>query len=206
MPAPYRAAIVTVSDSIAQGTRQDVSGPAVARLLEADSWTIGSSEVLPDDFTLIRERLEALARNGEIDAIFTTGGTGVGPRDRTPEATTAVMERSLPGLAELMRREGLKKTPRAALSRAVAGMKAKTVLIKPAGQPGRRGRFPQSHFADPLACRGRGSGRSGPRAGGRCRYGRSSAGVRPGGILSDLFRAGRCFAGHRRYVRAGGEV
>ena len=135
MPAPYRAAIVTVSDSIAQGTRQDVSGPAVARLLEADSWTIGSSEVLPDDFTLIRERLEALARNGEIDAIFTTGGTGVGPRDRTPEATTAVMERSLPGLAELMRREGLKKTPRAALSRAVAGMKAKTVLINLPGSP-----------------------------------------------------------------------
>lgn len=135
MPAPYRAAIVTVSDSVAQGTRQDVSGPAVARLLEADGWTINSSEVLPDDFTLIRERLEALAGNSEIDAIFTTGGTGVGPRDRTPEATTSVMERSLPGLAELMRREGLKKTPRAALSRAVAGVKGKTMLINLPGSP-----------------------------------------------------------------------
>lgn len=135
MPTPYRAAIVTVSDSVAQGTRQDVSGPAVARLLEADGWTIDSSEVLPDDFTLIRERLEALAGNREIDAIFTTGGTGVGPRDRTPEATTSVMERSLPGLAELMRREGLKKTPRAALSRAVAGVKGKTILINLPGSP-----------------------------------------------------------------------
>jgi molybdopterin biosynthesis enzyme MoaB len=90
---------------------------------------------LPDDFSLIRERLGAFAAETDLDAVFTTGGTGIGPRDRTPEATTAVMERSLPGLAELMRREGMKQTPRAALSRAVAGMRGKTLLINLPGSP-----------------------------------------------------------------------
>ena len=135
MPGPYRAAIVTVSDSVAQSAREDVSGPAVRRLLEAAGWTVKSAEVLPDDFSLIRERLEALASDIEVDAVFTTGGTGVGPRDRTPEATTSVMERSLPGVADVMRREGLKKTPLAALSRAVVGVRAKALLINLPGSP-----------------------------------------------------------------------
>lgn len=135
MPPPYRVAILTVSDSVAQGTREDQSGPAVRRLLEEAGWTVKSSEVLPDDFSLLRERLSALASDIEVDAVITTGGTGVGPRDRTPEATTSVMERSLPGLAELMRREGLKKTPLAALSRGVAGVKGKTLLVNLPGAP-----------------------------------------------------------------------
>lgn len=135
MSAGYRAAIVTVSDSVAQGTRQDLSGPAVARVLEAEGWTIRSSEVLPDDFSLLRERLAALTSDVDVDAVFTTGGTGVGPRDRTPEATTSVMERSLPGLAEMMRREGMRKTPLAALSRAVVGLKGKTLLVNLPGAP-----------------------------------------------------------------------
>jgi len=132
MPGPYRAAIVTVSDSVAQSTREDLSGPAVRRVLEGAGWTIKSTEVLPDDFSLIRERLGA---DVEVDAVFTTGGTGVSPRDRTPEATTSVMERSLPGVAEMMRREGMKKTPLAALSRAVVGVKGKTLLINLPGSP-----------------------------------------------------------------------
>lgn len=131
----YRAAIVTVSDSVSRNTRQDLSGPAVRRLLEEAGWTVKSTEVLPDDFSLLRERLSALASDTEVDAVFTTGGTGVGPRDRTPEATTSVMERSLPGVAEVMRREGLKKTPLAALSRAVVGMKGKTLLVNLPGSP-----------------------------------------------------------------------
>jgi molybdenum cofactor synthesis domain-containing protein len=135
MPAAYRAAVVTVSDSVAQGTRQDLSGPAVARILEAEGWTVRSKEVLPDDFSLLRERLAALASDVDVDAVFTTGGTGVGPRDRTPEATTSVMERSLPGLAELMRRDGMQKTPLAALSRAVVGVKGKTLLVNLPGAP-----------------------------------------------------------------------
>jgi len=135
MPGPYRAAIVTVSDSVAQATREDRSGPAVRRVLEEAGWTIQSTEVLPDDFSLIRERLSALASDVDVDAVFTTGGTGIGPRDRTPEATTSVMERSVPGLAEVMRREGLKKTPRAVLSRAVVGVKGKALLVNLPGSP-----------------------------------------------------------------------
>ena len=135
MPPPYRAAIVTVSDSVAQATREDLSGPAVRRVLEGAGWTIKSTEVLPDDFSLIRERLGALTSDIDVDAVFTTGGTGLGPRDRTPEATTSVMERSLPGVAEMMRREGMKRTPLAALSRAVAGMKGRTLLVNLPGSP-----------------------------------------------------------------------
>lgn len=135
MPGPYRAVILTISDSVSQGTQQDVSGPAVQSKLEETGWTVRGIEVLPDDFNLIRERLTALAAETDVDAVFTTGGTGIAPRDRTPEATTAVMERSLPGLAELMRREGLKQTPLAALSRAVAGVRSKTLLINLPGSP-----------------------------------------------------------------------
>jgi molybdenum cofactor synthesis domain-containing protein len=135
MARSYRAAIVTVSDSVAGGIREDLSGPAVVRILEAAGWTIKSTEILPDDFSLLRERLGALAADIETDTVFTTGGTGIGPRDRTPEATTSVMERSVPGLAELMRREGLKKTPLAALSRAVVGVKGKALLINLPGSP-----------------------------------------------------------------------
>lgn len=135
MAKTYRAAIVTVSDSVAQGVREDLSGPAVVRLLEGAGWTVRSTEVVPDDFNLLRERLEALSSDVDVDVVFTTGGTGLGPRDRTPEATTSVMERSIAGLAEVMRREGMKRTPLAALSRAVVGVKAKTVLVNLPGAP-----------------------------------------------------------------------
>jgi molybdenum cofactor synthesis domain-containing protein len=130
-----RAAILTVSDSVAQGGREDLSGPAISRLLEGAGWTVLSAEVVPDEFSLLRERLDALASSADVDVVFTTGGTGIGPRDRTPEATTSVMERAIPGLAEVMRREGLKKTPQAALSRAVVGLKANTLLINLPGAP-----------------------------------------------------------------------
>lgn len=136
MPPPYRSIVLTVSDSVSQGTRQDLSGSAVKHKLEEAGWSVRGIEVLPDDFNLIRERLSALAAETDIDAVFTVGGTGLAPRDRTPEATTAVMERSLPGLAELMRREGFKTTPYAALSRAVAGVRGKTLLINLPGSPG----------------------------------------------------------------------
>ncbi|HXE75461.1 MAG TPA: MogA/MoaB family molybdenum cofactor biosynthesis protein [Candidatus Xenobia bacterium] len=135
MPRTYRAAIVTVSDSVASGTREDVSGPTVARILESAGWEVHSAEIVPDDFSLLRERLSALGSDTELDAVFTTGGTGIGPRDRTPEATTSVMERSVPGLAELMRRAGVEKTPLAALSRAVVGVKGKVLLVNLPGSP-----------------------------------------------------------------------
>jgi molybdenum cofactor synthesis domain-containing protein len=107
----------------------------VSRLLQEAGWTVVSTEVVPDEFSLLRERLEALASSVDVAVVFTTGGTGLGPRDRTPEATTSVMERSIPGLAEVMRREGLRKTPLAALSRAVVGMKGKTLLVNLPGAP-----------------------------------------------------------------------
>ena len=135
MPRTYRAAIVTVSDSVAGGAREDVSGPTVARILESAGWEVHSAEIVPDDFSLLRERLSALGSDTELDAVFTTGGTGIGPRDRTPEATTSVMERSVPGLAELMRRAGVEKTPLAALSRAVVGVKGKVLLVNLPGSP-----------------------------------------------------------------------
>jgi molybdenum cofactor synthesis domain-containing protein len=120
---------------VAQGTREDISGPAVSGALEEAGWTVQSAETVPDDFNLLRERLEALAANIDVDVVFTTGGTGVGPRDRTPEATTSVMERSLAGVAEVMRREGIKKTPLAALSRGVVGVRGSTLLVNLPGAP-----------------------------------------------------------------------
>lgn len=136
MPQPYRAVVLTISDSVAKGEREDLSGPAVKRKLEELGFVVNRPiETIPDDFNLIRERLSSLASDIEIDAVFTTGGTGVSPRDRTPEATTSVMERSIAGLAELMRLEGAKKNPYAALSRAVVGVKGKTLLVNLPGSP-----------------------------------------------------------------------
>jgi len=135
MPPPYRAAIVTVSDSVAQSTREDLSGPAVRRVLEGAGWTIKSTEVLPDDFSLIRERLGALTSDVDVDAVFTTGGTGVSPRDRTPEATLAVVDRLVPGLPEAMRASGRALNPHAMLSRAAAGIRGRTLIVNLPGSP-----------------------------------------------------------------------
>jgi molybdopterin adenylyltransferase len=115
----YRAAVLTVSDGVAEGTRQDASGQAVAEALVAAGFDVVRREVVPDD----RERIESMLRTLAADAsvVVTTGGTGFGPRDVTPEATRAVLDRQAPGLAEAMRAAGRKTTPLAALSRAVAG-------------------------------------------------------------------------------------
>ena len=135
MAAPLRAAVLTISDSVAEGRRTDESGPAVRKLLEDSGWQVSVAEVLPDDFPLLRERLLALASGAQIDLILTTGGTGLGARDITPEATSAVMERSLPGVAESMRRVGVTTTPNAVLSRALAGVSRKAVIINLPGSP-----------------------------------------------------------------------
>src|ERR1700693_85448 len=114
-----RAKILVLSDAGFRGQRQELSGPAVGELREARDWTLGACEVLADEADQIRGRLEVWTDGGDCDAVFTTGGTGLGPRDVTPEATRAVIEREIPGLAELMRAEGVKKNKRAALSRGV---------------------------------------------------------------------------------------
>lgn len=133
--ATLRAAVLTVSDSSHRGERPDRSGPEVAARLRALGWDVRDTRVVPDECGAIREALEQWLARDDLDAIFTTGGTGVAPRDVTPEATRAVIEREVPGLAELMRAEGMKSTRRAALSRGIAGTRGATLILNLPGSP-----------------------------------------------------------------------
>lgn len=130
-----RAAVLTISDSVHAGVRQDVSGPAVAERLGQIGWMIAAREVVPDDRETIARRLATLADGDEVSAIFTTGGTGVAARDVTPEATRMVLDREIPGLAESMRLAGRASTPLAVLSRAVAGSRGKVLIVNLPGSP-----------------------------------------------------------------------
>ncbi len=130
-----RAKILVVSDSAFAGRREDASGPALRAALEARAWHVAACKILPDDAKRIRRRLNAWTDDADCDAVFTTGGTGLGPRDVTPEATRAVIEKEVPGLAELMRAEGLKKTRYAALSRGVVGARKGKLIINLPGSP-----------------------------------------------------------------------
>jgi molybdopterin adenylyltransferase len=124
-----RAAVLTISDRGSRGEREDQSGPAVQEMLRQAGFTIASYEVLPDERQLIQERLQALADDSGMDLIVTTGGTGLTPRDVTPEATLAVIDREIPGMADAMRSSSLARTPHAMLSRAVAGIRRCTLII-----------------------------------------------------------------------------
>ncbi len=135
MPSCLRAKILVLSDAASHAEREDRSGPAVRETLEANGWSVLSCEILPDEIAVIRARLEALTNIDDCEGIFTTGGTGLGPRDVTPEATRAVIEREIPGLAELMRAEGVKKTGTAALSRGVVGVRQGKVIVNLPGSP-----------------------------------------------------------------------
>lgn len=130
-----RAAVVTVSDSVHAGSRVDVSGPRVRERLESAGWRVATVRVSPDEIDAIAACLEELCGGGEVDAVFTTGGTGVALRDVTPEATRRVIEREIPGLCELMRLRGLEKTPLAVLSRAMAGNRGKVLIVNLPGSP-----------------------------------------------------------------------
>jgi molybdopterin adenylyltransferase len=130
-----RVAILTVSDSVASQKHEDSSGPSVAGRCRELGWQIAHTTLLPDDQDAIAAFLKKTADAKETDLILTTGGTGVGPRDVTPEATIAVAERLIPGFAEQMRSEGLKKTPRAILSRAVAAIRGTTIIVNLPGSP-----------------------------------------------------------------------
>ena len=131
--APLTAAVVTVSDSCARGEREDKSGPAVAQLLEKLQFSVTTREVVPDDTTHIEDVLMRLA--DRVRLIVTTGGTGIAPRDVTPEATRRVCDRLLEGVAERMRAEGVKKTPFAALSRGLCGVRGQTMILNLPGSP-----------------------------------------------------------------------
>jgi molybdenum cofactor synthesis domain-containing protein len=128
-------AILTISDSSHQGTRADRSGPALREIVERLGWHVACTEVLPDERTTIARRLRELADSEAAMVILTTGGTGVAPRDVTPEAVTDVVDRAIPGLGELMRSEGLKHTPLAVLSRSLAGTRRKTLIVALPGSP-----------------------------------------------------------------------
>jgi molybdopterin adenylyltransferase len=132
-PGGLTAAVVTVSDSCSRGEREDVSGPAVAHLLQQLHFSVMVHEIVPDDSTLIQNLLIGLAR--EVRFVVTTGGTGIAPRDVTPEATGAVCDRLLDGVAERMRSEGSKKTPFAALSRGVCGVRGQALILNLPGSP-----------------------------------------------------------------------
>ena len=130
-----RVAILTISDSVSRGTHTDTSGVGLRDRCAQLGWDVAVQAVLPDEPAAIKDRLIFLADSGAADVILTTGGTGIGPRDSTPEATVEACQKLLPGLSELMREEGRKKTPRAVLSRAVAGVRNRTVIVNLPGSP-----------------------------------------------------------------------
>ena len=129
-----RAVVVTVSDRSASGVRSDRSGPAAVDALVAAGWQVDEPRVVPDGADSVRAAIEAAVGDG-ADLVLTLGGTGVGPRDRTPEGTRAVLDLELPGVAEVIRARGLLSTPTAALSRAVAGVAVHSMVVNLPGSP-----------------------------------------------------------------------
>ncbi len=130
-----RVAVLTISDSVARGEREDLSGPAVVEYCRSLKWEIVSSLRVADDPAEIRQQLRELADKSRVDLILTTGGTGLGPRDNTPEATQAVIDRIVPGIAEEIRRKGAEKVPTALLSRSIAGTRHRSLIINLPGSP-----------------------------------------------------------------------
>ncbi len=134
-----RFAILTISDRSSRGERTDTSGPELARVVVEQGWQVIRQALLPDEFAQIRDTLVAWADQedgaGAVDIILTTGGTGFSPRDITPDATQAVIERPAPGLAEAMRSASLQITPHAMLSRAIAGIRRHTLIVNLPGSP-----------------------------------------------------------------------
>lgn len=135
MSTQFRVGVVTVSDKGSTGQREDRSGPEIVRLVEAAGGRVVTAKVIPDDRAMITGLLLALADSGEVDLVLTTGGTGFSPRDVTPEATRAVIEREAPGIAEALRAASMQKTPMAMLSRGVAGLRKRTLIVNLPGSP-----------------------------------------------------------------------
>lgn len=130
-----RFGILTSSDRSARGERPDISGPALADLVRSQGWLVVRQTILPDEQAALSETMRHWSDGGEIDVILITGGTGFAPRDVTPEATRAVIEREAPGLSEAMRAASLRVTPHAMLSRLVAGIRRRTLIINLPGSP-----------------------------------------------------------------------
>lgn len=125
----YTAAVLTISDKGSRGERVDTSGPAVRAILEENGWEVVHAAILPDEFEQIRSALMVCADEKKVDLVLTTGGTGFSPRDVTPEATLAVVERETRGIPEAMRAESMRVTPRGCLSRSAAGIRGRTLIV-----------------------------------------------------------------------------
>ena len=134
-PRPWQAAVITLSDKGAAGEREDKSGPAIVERLKMSGYEVAEALLLPDDQAKLALELTRLADQRQLDLILTTGGTGFGPRDTTPEATMSVMTRNAPGIAEAIRAASLKITKHAMLSRAVSVIRGKTLIINLPGSP-----------------------------------------------------------------------
>jgi molybdopterin adenylyltransferase len=130
-----RFGILTVSDRSARGEKADLSGPALVEAVHALGWTVVKAAIIPDDLEVIKSTLGTWADSREMDVLLTTGGTGFAPRDVTPEATMAIVERRTPGIPEVMRAESLKITPHAMLTRMAAGIRKQTLIINLPGSP-----------------------------------------------------------------------
>ena len=130
-----KIAILTVSDSCAQGQREDISGQEIKAMLDKDKFEIFEKKIVADNREAIANELKYFSDKAGIDVVLTTGGTGLGPRDVTPEATASVCERIVPGLSEIIRIRGWKKTESAVLSRGIAGIRNKTLIINLPGNP-----------------------------------------------------------------------
>lgn len=130
-----KVAIITVSDKGAQGQREDISGKTIEKVLQPVGVDVIWYTIVPDELNLIKTALIEAIEVHKVDLVLTTGGTGFSKRDVTPEATSAVVERNVPGISEIIRMESFKKTPHALLSRAVAGIRGRSLIINLPGSP-----------------------------------------------------------------------
>ncbi len=131
----FRAGIITVSDKGSQGLREDLSGPAIADMLAGAAVSIAQTIIIPDEIEQISQAIIQFADVEKLDLILTTGGTGVSPRDLTPDATLKVLDKEIPGMAEAMRLASMKITPHAMISRAVAGIRGRSLILNLPGSP-----------------------------------------------------------------------
>lgn len=132
---PIRAAVITISDAGSAGEREDVSGPLLRDLLVREGVTVVRTSIVPDETATIQAAVLRLVHVDHVDLVVTTGGTGPTPRDTTPEATRGLIEREMPGLCEALRGDGYQHTPLAAISRGIAGLRSRTLIINLPGSP-----------------------------------------------------------------------
>ena len=130
-----RIGVLTVSDRASAGEMEDRGGPAIEDALAGTGWTVGLRAVIPDELTVISDTLRAWCDGSEVDVVLTTGGTGLGPRDVTPEATLAVAQRQVPGIAEAIRAASVSKTPMAMISRGQSVVRGQTLIVNLPGSP-----------------------------------------------------------------------